>query len=909
MGERNSRERRVVEIPLSSSSPKTSSLYGRKLGGPGTGNERKESDRKMRGTRFSSTDFCSAKTGWLQKTCSRFIKIKRVHESGKIQVPVSQTIKRSFTSQCMDGKTRLIRSVLACPSEEIFPQIPSVQLEGKMLPVQGYAIRPGNRPSSFYSYNAGTIEKDGREGSSNPKLPRRLDSLGQKSRTMPVRGKGAKRLSGKPGFHDKIREIYPRTGTKDNMARNRMGYSSANFSSSNGSRRKVAGKDSRGNPSRSNVQEATGVNHRVNDICSSVAQGSQVQEVPSVTPARKIPNTKRQNETSTRTVDRGVELVANTKKRFSTSALETASSDFVDLVRRFRLRLGGSRPGGKRSLRKMGQEPETAAYQYKRIESSITSATTVKSRTRILNHVISGQCNNGVCTESMGVEEIESSSEGSRASVELSQTTTVESGSSPDPVRSERRCRRLVKRIATTRRMVLGQRHKKSPVSVDRVARSRPNGHPVQQTGGQVCINNRTSRSSGSRCEDGTMGEVEKSIHLSSKSDAAVDNIEDSAVLRESGANFSKDRGLHIMGTSNTSDSRVQTSVEPSGTMVSGNLDTVSAQSGEQLDLDCDSFLRRVLGEKYPLEVIENILKGKRESTRRQRSIAWKSFVLWMRNQDRGLRVDTSSAVMFLNYLLVEKGLAPGTIRTYKNSLSLPWSLIGINTKAWEFTELIRAAFLKKPPVVKRIPSWDLVKVLNFLESWDDNREISTFQLLQKAIFLTALASANRTAELAALDRSSMRWNQEGVTMAVKPGFLYKNQREGKFPPDIKIRNLPENQKLCPVRALQKYLERIPGNDGPVFRNSKSGASLTAASISSILCRVIEEADPGRLPRGHDLRRVATSLAWVRGLSPNEVCQRAFWASSSAFVSRYLCPNIPDTQSVALGTRANRIET
>ena len=906
MGERSSGERLVLEIPLSSSSSKTSSLYGRKLGEPGTRNGRKEGDREMRWARVSSPNFCSAKTRWLQEASSGLIKVKRVHESGKIQVPISQTVKRSVTSQCMDGKTGPIRSILACPSEKIFSKIPCVQLEGEMLPVQGHAVRPGNSPSSFYSINEGAIEKDGRKGGSNPKLPRRLDSLGQESRTVSVRGTRVKSLFGKPRFHSKSGKIDPRAGTKDNMAGNRMGDSDWNISSASRSREKVTGKDSGSDPNESNIQETAGVNHRINDICSSVAHRSKVQKVPSVTSTRKLSHTKRQNETTDTGVESSMDLVVNAKKRFSSSALETTSSNLMDLVRRLRRRLGGSRPCRERSLWKMGREPNKAAYQHKRIESSLASTSTNTPSTRNLNHIVSGQRHNGVCTKSMGIEEIESSSKRSRAGVEHSQRTTMESGSSQDPFSGKRSCRRLVKGISPRRRMVLRQRNEGAPLPVDRVARSGSDGHSFQQTSRKICIDNRASKRSSSRREDGAMGEMEESIHISSESNATLGSIEDSAVLRENSADFSQNERLPTVGACNTSDSGVQTSIEPSGAMVSGNLETMSVQSGAELELDCDSFLRRILAKRYPQDVIENILGGKRESTRRQRAAAWKSFVIWTRIQDRSSRIDTTSAVTFLNYLLVEKGFAPGTIRTYKNSLSLPWSLMGIDTKAWEFTELIRAAFIKKPPVVKRIPNWDLEKVLSSLESWDESGEVSTFQLMQKAVFLTALASANRAAELAALDRRSMRWDQEGVTMAVKPGFLYKNQREGKFPPDIKIRKLPENPALCPVRALRKYLEKIPGPDGPVFRNSKSGAALTAASISSILCKIIEGADPGKLPRGHDLRRVATSLAWVRGLSPNEICQRAFWASSSAFVSRYLCPNVPDAQSVALGTRGSR---
>ena len=127
------------------------------------------------------------------------------------------------------------------------------------------------------------------------------------------------------------------------------------------------------------------------------------------------------------------------------------------------------------------------------------------------------------------------------------------------------------------------------------------------------------------------------------------------------------------------------------------------------------------------------------------------------------------------------------------------------------------------------------------------------------------------------------------IRIPVAPGFLYKNQREGRTPPPIEIVPLGLNEaSLCPVKNLATYLRMSVQDRGPLFLNSKSGRPLHKSSISKLICQVIEEADPGKMPQVHDVRRISTSIAWSRGLDPAEIAKRAFWRSSSIFIYRYL---------------------
>ena len=155
--------------------------------------------------------------------------------------------------------------------------------------------------------------------------------------------------------------------------------------------------------------------------------------------------------------------------------------------------------------------------------------------------------------------------------------------------------------------------------------------------------------------------------------------------------------------------------------------------------------------------------------------------------------------------------------------------------------------------------------------------------------------------ELAAIERRSLQFLNDKIVMAVKPGFIYKNQRLGRSPPNIIILKCPV-KVLCPVESIKEYLNTSSNQSGTLFKNTRSGADLKASAISFILVKLIKEAMPLAFPHSHDIRKVASSLAWVRGVSPEEIAKRGFWASSSTFISCYLIPNNVDCGCVAFNS-------
>ena len=321
--------------------------------------------------------------------------------------------------------------------------------------------------------------------------------------------------------------------------------------------------------------------------------------------------------------------------------------------------------------------------------------------------------------------------------------------------------------------------------------------------------------------------------------------------------------------------------------------------------LDRISFLSSLLIPKFGNVLTERLLGSWRKNTISQQQVGWKALQNWILlvNPEN---INIYSLMEFLNYLHVEKKLETTTIRDYKNSIAFPLKLaIGIDFNSWEFKKLNDAFFIDKPPKKPSVPNWELDKVLTLLQSDKfDNSKTGSFMALRKCLFLTALACGNRVSEIAAFQRTSIVSSLQltALRIPVKPGFLFKNQRQGRCPPGVEIYPLLEGpSSLCPVLALQRYLSVSTPTRGALFCHSKTQAPLRSSSISKLLCGLIEEANPGCFPKAHDVRKLATSLAWCRGLDTSEITKRAFWKSSSTFIERYLS-KVNNISGVALNT-------
>ena len=181
-----------------------------------------------------------------------------------------------------------------------------------------------------------------------------------------------------------------------------------------------------------------------------------------------------------------------------------------------------------------------------------------------------------------------------------------------------------------------------------------------------------------------------------------------------------------------------------------------------------------------------------RASTNKQYEIAWRSFQHWIKIKNLDV-ISFSSVHSFLNYLFVEKELSPRTVLSYRNALILSLkTMFKIVFSHETFSILARSQFISRPPIRKSIPQWPLQDVLEGLNNMDIESPSSlSSDILMETLFLTALATANRVSELSSIDISGIVWSRDRkqATLPVRPGFLFKNQRSNRAPPNIVLKS------------------------------------------------------------------------------------------------------------------------
>ena len=283
----------------------------------------------------------------------------------------------------------------------------------------------------------------------------------------------------------------------------------------------------------------------------------------------------------------------------------------------------------------------------------------------------------------------------------------------------------------------------------------------------------------------------------------------------------------------------------------------------QDLPLDYVTLLKNTLEHKVGREATRLLPHSHRASTLRQHQVSWSALRNWMEvSGDWHLTDD--KVLSFLGHLKA-LGLAYITIVAYLSNLRnlLAWRW-GIETDKPVFKLALRASFLERPTNLPYLPSWSLEKMLNLLSTpVYDAARASEDCLCEKTLFLLALATGNRVSELHAIFRPAIRLEDSQAILPVFPGFLYKNQRANATPEPIKVVALNPSgspHTLCPLYNLRKYLEKTDRMDR-LFRNPKTRKPLAKSSLAFRICKVIDLADPGKLPECHDVRKTAVSLA------------------------------------------------
>ena len=318
-----------------------------------------------------------------------------------------------------------------------------------------------------------------------------------------------------------------------------------------------------------------------------------------------------------------------------------------------------------------------------------------------------------------------------------------------------------------------------------------------------------------------------------------------------------------------------------------------------------DVIKRRYMQAGLSEQAAELVAKGRRESTLKVYSARLRPFVKWC--DSRAICPDRASVSQIADFLLVifKSGLQASTVRGYLSAIIA----IHVGTPSGESIKhndtlklLIEGMHNSAPPRRNVWPEWDLGTVLDALNQhpYEPMLSATIRDTAIKTAFLIAISSGRRASEIHALAIGSHAvFSRRGVTLYFRPKFLAKNERSNFKAAPISLPRLPDsigNRRFsCPVRSLKWYLSKtqsIRGDISHLFVTStKPYKPAAKATISGWVVEAIVKSKavlgPNK-PNAHSTRAMASTQAFSRGLSIQDITNTVSWKTQHVFISTYL---------------------
>ena len=219
--------------------------------------------------------------------------------------------------------------------------------------------------------------------------------------------------------------------------------------------------------------------------------------------------------------------------------------------------------------------------------------------------------------------------------------------------------------------------------------------------------------------------------------------------------------------------------------------------------------------------------------------------------------------------------------------------------------DLLRSFRIERPLPSSRFPSWDLLKVLSLLRAapFEPPSSCSLRDLTRKVLFLLSLATARHVGKLQAVSSAVSSLGGD-LYLSYLPEFRAKSQSSANpLPRSFRIRSLrdfvwslPGEVSLCPVHALQIYIQRtsfLSPRPRSLFVSPRSPSRPLSKNALSFFLRsviLLSFPSPSAAPASwaHSIRGMATSAAFSRNVPLSSILAAATWISSTVFTSFYL---------------------
>ena len=192
-------------------------------------------------------------------------------------------------------------------------------------------------------------------------------------------------------------------------------------------------------------------------------------------------------------------------------------------------------------------------------------------------------------------------------------------------------------------------------------------------------------------------------------------------------------------------------------------------------------------------------------------------------------------------------------------------------------TRLLRGMYRKRPPLPKMKCIWDVNTVLLWLNELGNTDSLELTWLTKKTAMFLALASGGRCSDLHRFDIHYLTFSHNSATFCLtEPGKSCRPEKLVTFPNH-------EDSSYCVPSLIKCYLRktqvRRDDKEGRFFLSTvKPYHPVKPCTIARWLVDVLKGTGIHSF-QPHSTRAAATSNAWYKGASMQDILRAADWAS------------------------------
>lgn len=246
----------------------------------------------------------------------------------------------------------------------------------------------------------------------------------------------------------------------------------------------------------------------------------------------------------------------------------------------------------------------------------------------------------------------------------------------------------------------------------------------------------------------------------------------------------------------------------------------------------------------------------------------------------------------FLTWLSKVKKLSYSAVNSARSALSSYVKRFGVFTVGAhpEVTRHIKGIHRTNPPKAKLRVTWEVNTVFRMLKQWEPLEDLSFKKLTFKTLMLLALVTAQRIQGLFKMKLSGLVWLDERVLVTMDE--LLKHTRCGQALDVFSISKFNKDRRLCPVRALKRYIKVTKkcrkGEDKVWISLSKPRKAVTKETLARWIRLTLAEAGINqKVYTAHSTRGASTSKAKVCGVAIEAIMKKARWTNATTFAKFY----------------------